>query len=46
MAVANLVLDITLLGERQAVDTGPIVARLTDKLAPIEALLPGHEGGR
>lgn len=44
MAVANLVLDITLLGERQGVETGPIVARLTDKLAPIESLLPDEPG--
>ena len=40
MAVANLVLDITLFGERRGVDTARVVERLTDKLAPIEALLP------
>ncbi|MCA9539960.1 MAG: TrmB family transcriptional regulator [Myxococcales bacterium] len=38
MAIANLVLDITLFGERNRVDTSAIVARLTDKLAPIDEL--------
>lgn len=44
MAVANLVLDITLFGERQSVDTGPIVERLTDRLAPIEQMLDPPPG--
>lgn len=42
MAVANLVLDITLYGERKRVDTAPVVKRMTDELAPIEALLPAE----
>ncbi len=39
MALANLVLDITLYGERMNLDTGPIVAALTRDLAPVEELL-------
>lgn len=39
VAVANLVLDITLFGERQGVDTGAVVERLTKHLAPVEELL-------
>lgn len=38
MAVANLVLDITLLGQRRALDTSAIVTRLTRLLAPVEEL--------
>ena len=37
-AVANLVLDITLLGQRRQLDTGRIVTRLTELLAPVEEL--------
>ncbi len=39
MAVNNLVLDVTLLGERTGTDVGPAVARLTAQLAPIEELV-------
>jgi sugar-specific transcriptional regulator TrmB len=39
IAVANLVLDITLFGERKKLDTGPIVSRLTTHLAPLEQLI-------
>ena len=38
-AVANLVLDITLFGERCHVDTSAAVEGLTSRLAPIETLL-------
>ena len=38
-AIANLVLDITLYGERRNVDTQEIVSALTARLAPIESLL-------
>ena len=38
MAIGNLVLDITLFGERNAMDTSGIVERLTQQLAPIESL--------
>jgi sugar-specific transcriptional regulator TrmB len=44
MAIANLVLDITLLGQRRGVDTGTVVTRLTALLAPVEELSP--EKGR
>ncbi len=39
IAIANLVLDLTLLGERKGVEVAPIVAQLTDRLAPVEALM-------
>ena len=39
MAIANLVLDITLLGERRGIDTSAVVARLTQRLAPIERFI-------
>lgn len=39
MAVSNLVLDITLFGQRQGVDTGAVVTRLTRHLAPVEELI-------
>ena len=39
MAIANLVLDITLFGERKSVDTGDVVGRLTQRHAPIQSLL-------
>lgn len=38
-ATGNLVLDITLFGERRDIDTSGVVAGLTRRLAPIEALL-------
>ena len=38
-ATGNLVLDITLFGERRGVDTSGVVAGMTRRLAPIEALL-------
>jgi predicted transcriptional regulator len=40
MAVSNLVLDITLLGQRKQLDTEPAVNRLTRLLAPVEELAP------
>ena len=41
MAVANLVLDITLFAERKGLDVTDTVARLTQRLAPIDQLLSG-----
>ncbi len=38
MAVANIVLDLTLLGQRKGVDTAELVTRLTHALAPVETL--------
>ena len=40
-AIGNLVLDITLYGERAGVDTREAVGGLTARLAPIESLLDG-----
>lgn len=42
MALSNLVLDVTLFGQRFAVDTAGIVAGLTSHFAPIEALAARH----
>ncbi len=39
MATSNLVLDLTLYGERLDVDVAPILARLTERFAPVETLL-------
>lgn len=39
MALSNLVLDITLFGQRQGVDTSTVVTRLTEHLAPVEDLV-------
>ncbi len=39
MAVSNLVLDITLFGERMHRDVSPIVSHLTELLAPVDDLL-------
>ncbi len=39
MAVSNLVLDITLFGERMRRDVGVIVSHLTELLAPVDELL-------
>ncbi len=39
MAVSNLVLDLTLYGERQDEDVAELVTSLTDWLAPVEKLL-------
>ncbi|MEM9188609.1 MAG: helix-turn-helix domain-containing protein [Myxococcota bacterium] len=44
VATNNLVLDITLLGERQRVETEGAVAKLASKLAPIEDFLPAPPG--
>lgn len=38
MAVSNLVLDITLLGQRQERDVSQVVTRLTKLLAPVEEM--------
>ncbi|MGE0323230.1 MAG: TrmB family transcriptional regulator [Polyangiaceae bacterium] len=38
MAVSNLVLDITLLGQRKGLDVSEVVTHLTKMLAPVEEL--------
>ncbi len=38
MAVGNIVLDVTLLGQRKSIDTADLVTRLTSQLAPVETL--------
>ncbi len=42
LAIANLVLDITLYAEREGIDVGNTVTRLTQRLAPIDQLLSGR----
>jgi sugar-specific transcriptional regulator TrmB len=39
MALSNLVLDITLFGQRMGVETGAAVQRLTTHMAPVDELL-------
>lgn len=39
MALSNLVLDITLFGERTQTATKDVVARLTERMAPVDELL-------
>ncbi len=39
MAVSNLVLDLTLFSERMSVDVTDVMAQLTQRFAPVEALL-------
>ncbi len=43
MAISNLVLDITLYGQRSGEDTRDVVSRLTVHLAPVEDLLGERE---
>jgi sugar-specific transcriptional regulator TrmB len=43
MAISNLVLDITLFGQRRGVDTAEVVGRLARRLAPVDDLLPPVE---
>ena len=43
MALANLVLDVTLYGQRKGQDVSPIVTRLTPPLAPIDELVNSPE---
>ena len=45
MARSNLVLDMTLFGERSGTDTSEVVSNLTAHLAPIEELVAGGAGG-
>ena len=40
MAISNLVLDITLFGQRFGVDTADVVRGLTTYFAPVEAMMP------
>ena len=40
MAISNLVLDITLYGQRKNLDTKEVVTQLTKYLAPVEELMP------
>lgn len=44
MAIANLVLDITLFSQREGVDVSDTVERLTQRLAPIDQLLSARQG--
>lgn len=44
MAVSNLVLDITLLGERTGQQTADVVSRLTERMAPVDELLASRTG--
>ena len=44
MALNNLVLDITLYGQKVGVETGAVVASLTTHLAPVEELLRESRG--
>ncbi|MFH1809534.1 MAG: helix-turn-helix domain-containing protein [Pseudomonadota bacterium] len=46
MALSNLVLDITLYGQRTGRDTGQIISHLTAHLAPVEDLVEAalHQG--
>ncbi|HEY3355990.1 MAG TPA: helix-turn-helix domain-containing protein [Polyangia bacterium] len=39
MALSNLVLDITLFGQRHGVETSTVVTRLTTHMAPVDELL-------
>jgi sugar-specific transcriptional regulator TrmB len=39
MAMSNLVLDLTLFGQRKGCDTGHVIAGLTAHLAPVEELV-------
>jgi hypothetical protein len=41
MALSNLILDITLYGERRGVDTRDVVTLLTAHMAPVDDLLAG-----
>ncbi len=41
MAISNLVLDITLFGQRRGIDTTAVVTGLTAHLAPVEELVAG-----
>ena len=43
MGVSNLVLDLTLYGQRKAVDVGDVIFGITQPLAPIEALMPADD---
>lgn len=42
VAISNVVLDLTLYGQRNDVDVGPIVYGLTRPFAPVESLLEKH----
>ncbi|MEQ9496308.1 MAG: helix-turn-helix domain-containing protein [Deltaproteobacteria bacterium] len=44
VAVSNLVLDLTLYGQRTGTDLGPVIERLTPPLPPVEALIPRASG--
>jgi hypothetical protein len=44
MAIANLVLDITLFSQREGIDVSDTVERLTQRLAPIDQLLSARQG--
>ena len=44
MAISNLVLDITLLGQRTGKDTSEVITGLTEYLAPLEDMVNGKLG--
>jgi HTH-type transcriptional regulator, sugar sensing transcriptional regulator len=44
MAIANLVLDITLFSQREGVDVSDTIGQLTQRLAPIDQLLSARQG--
>lgn len=45
VAISNLVLDLTLYGQRTGEDLGPIIFGLTQPLAPVESLIAKTRGG-
>jgi hypothetical protein len=44
MAISNLVLDITLLGQRKGMDVSEVITGLTEYLAPLEEMVNGKLG--
>jgi HTH-type transcriptional regulator, sugar sensing transcriptional regulator len=42
MAISNLVLDITLFGQRREIDTSEVITGLTAYLAPVEEMVNGN----
>ena len=44
MAISNLVLDITLLGQCKGMDVSEVITGLTEYLAPLEEMVNGKLG--
>ena len=40
MAINNMVLDITLYGQRKGLDTSEVIASLQTRMAPMDDLMP------